>query len=285
VSSLPEYIFLERRRLQDCSTLLRITGLQSDGSSQTRRSHDFPKKLNFSTIVSRYNDILLMPPPAVPLSQQVSEHATGSLEHRLSELDTQRRPSTRSTGLTKRIASKNDNAEIQSSIVTSMSRHLQGMMHPEQITQGDTQAYGTLQQSAYEDSPTVTPTTTHASTRRMGRFSTIASNDTFPLLAETQQNISARKPYHKKAAKALAEKAGGSNDTGQMVLCQCGFGKEEGDMVRAPLFGITWVSYSDILTGTMLLLLNLAALALLRLHLRRRPTLARRTRLLLVLAR
>lgn len=176
-----------------------------------------------------------MPPPAVPISQQVSEHATGSLEHRVSELDTQRRPSTQSTGLPKRVTSKNDNAETQSSMVTSMSRHLQGMMHPEQITQGDTQAYDTLQQSAYEDSPTVTPTTTQASIRKTGRFSTIVSNDIFPLLVETQQNISARKPYHKKAAKALAEKAGGSNDTGQMVLCQCGFGKEEGDMVRASL--------------------------------------------------
>jgi hypothetical protein len=185
--------------------------------------------------VSRYNDVLLMPPPAVPLSQQFSEHATGSLERRISEIDTQRRPSTRSTGSTKWITSKSENAETQSSMVNNMSHDLQSMMHPEEITQGDTQAWGTLQQSAYEDSPTVTPTTTHASTRKTGRFSTITSNDTFPLMAETQRNISARKPYHKKAAKALAGKAGGSNDTGQMVLCQCGFGKEEGDMVRALL--------------------------------------------------
>jgi hypothetical protein len=176
-----------------------------------------------------------MPPPAVLLSQQSSEHATGSLEHRISEIDTQRRHSTRSTGSTKRITSKGDNAETQSSMVNSMSHDLQSMMHPEEITQGDTQAWGTLQQSAYEDSPTVTPTTTHASTRKTSLFSTIVSDDTFPLMPETQRNISARKPYHKKAAKALAEKAGGSNDTGQMVLCQCGFGKEEGDMVRASL--------------------------------------------------
>jgi hypothetical protein len=274
-----------RHRLQDCSTLLRITGLQSDGSSQTRRSHDFPKKLDFSSTISRYNDILLMPPPAVPLSQQLSEHATGSLEHRIPELDTQRRQSTRSTGLTRRMTSKNDNVETQSSIVTSMSRDLRSMMHPEEITQGDTQAYGTLQQSAYEDSPTVSPTTAYASTRRTERFSTIASKDTFPLLAETQRNIKARKPYHKKVAKALAEKAGGSNDTGQMVLCQCGFGKEEGDMVRALMFWISRVSCSDVSTGTMLLLLNLAAPALLRLHVLRGPTPSRRTCLLLVLAR
>jgi hypothetical protein len=284
VSCPSDYMF-GRHRLQDCSTLLRITGLQSDGSSQTRRSHDFPKKLDFSSTISRYNDILLMPPPAVPLSQQLSEHATGSLEHRIPELDTQRRQSTRSTGLTRRMTSKNDNVETQSSIVTSMSRDLRSMMHPEEITQGDTQAYGTLQQSAYEDSPTVSPTTAYASTRRTERFSTIVSNDTFPLLAETQRNIKARKPHHKKAAKALAEKAGGSNDTGQMVLCQCGFGKEEGDMVRALPSWISWVTHPDASTGTMLLLLNVATPALLRLHLRRRPTLARRTRLLLVLAR
>jgi hypothetical protein len=226
---------MKELRLQDCSTLLRITGLQPDGSSQARRSHDLPKQLNFSSTVSRYNDVLLMPPPAVPLSHQFFEHATGSLEGRSSELDTQRRPSTRSTASSNRIASKGGNAETQSSMVNSMSRDLQSMMHPEEITQGDTQAFGTLQQSAYEDSPTVSPTTAHASTRRTERFSTIVSKDTFPLLAETQQNISARKPYHKKAAKALAAKAGGTNDTGEMVLCQCGFGKEEGDMVRAPL--------------------------------------------------
>jgi hypothetical protein len=176
-----------------------------------------------------------MPPPAVPLSQQFSEHATGSLERRISEIDTQRRPSTRSTGSTKWITSKSENAETQSSMVNNISHDLQSMMHPEEITQGDTQAWGTLQQSVYEDSPTVTPTTTHASTRKTGRFSTITSNDTFPLMAETQRNISARKPYHKKAAKALAGKAGGSNDTGQMVLCQCGVGKDEGEMVRALL--------------------------------------------------
>ena len=231
---MSDYVYKDQG-LQSYSTLLRITGLQSDSSSQTRRSHDLPKKLNFSSTVSRYNDVLLMPPPAVPLSQQFSEHATGPLEHRISELDTKRRPSTRSTGSTTQIPSNGDNAETQSSMVNSMSRDLHDMMHPEEITQGDTQAFGTLQQSAYEDSPTVTPTTTHTSTRKTGRFSTTVSTDTFPLMAETQRKISARKPYHKKAAKALAEKAGGSNETGQMVLCQCGFGKEEGDMVRAPL--------------------------------------------------
>lgn len=180
-----------------------------------------------------------MPPPAVPLSQQSSGHAAGSLEHRITELDAQRRTSTRSTSLTKRIPSKNDHAETQSSMVNSMSRDLQSMMHPEEITQGDTQAWGTLQQSAYQDSPTVTPATTHASTRKTGRFSTTISNDTFPLTAEAQQSISARKAYHKKTANALAEEAGGSNDTGQMVLCQCGFGEEEGEMVRVPLIYIS----------------------------------------------
>jgi len=136
----------------------------------------------------------------------------------------------------KRIVPKSDNAEPQSSMVNSISHDLQGMMYPEEITQGDTQAWGgTFQQPAHEDSPTVTPTTTNASARKTGHFSTIVSNDTFPLSAETQQDITARKPYLKKAAKALAEKAGGSNETGQLVLCQCGFGKDEGDMVRAPL--------------------------------------------------
>ena len=258
--------------------------MQSDGSSQTRRSIDLPKKLNFSSTVSRYNDILLMPPPTVPLSQQFSEHATDSLEHRNSEYDTQRRPSTRSTGLTQRMDSKSNNAETQSSMVNSMSRDLQSMMHPEEITQGDTQAWGAFQQTAHEDSPTVTPTTTQASTRKMERISTTFSNDTFPLLAEAQRKISARKASHKKTAKALAEKAGGSNDTGQTVLCQCGFGEEEGDMVRVPLIGITWLPCSDISTGAMLLLLNVATLALLRLHMLPGPTLARRACVLLVLA-
>ena len=173
-----------------------------------------------------------MPPPAVPLSQRSLEHAVGFLDHRVFESGSERCPSTQGTDLMKRTTPKSNNAETQSSMVNSMSRDLHGMMHPEKITQGDTQAWGTFPQAAYEDSPTVTPTTPHASTRKTERFSTI--KDTFPLRPETKQDISARKPYLEKAAKALAEKAGGSNDTGQLVLCQCGFGKDEGDMVSDP---------------------------------------------------
>jgi len=186
----------------------------------------------------------------------------------------------------KRITSKSDYAETQSSMVNSMSHDLQSMMHPEEITQGDTQAWGgTFQRSAFEDSPTVTPTTTHVSTRKTKRFSTIVSNDTFPLTAETLRDISARKPYIKKAAKALADKAGGSNDTGQIVLCQCGFGKDEGDMVRAPLIGTSWLSYADFSLGTVRVLLNMAAPTLPWLYMLRGSSLARGARLLRVPAR
>lgn len=119
----------------------------------------------------------------------------------------------------------------RSSLVNSMNGDLKDMMQPEQITQGDTQTQVVIQRSAFEDAVTVTPTTLRAPSIQSSRLQTPVAMDTFPLLADTQHNIAARKPYLKRTATALAKKAGGRTESGQVVLCQCGFAKDEGDMV------------------------------------------------------
>lgn len=135
------------------------------------------------------------------------------------------------TGLAKRMALRSDNAESQSSLVRNMVGDLENMMQPEQITQGDTQTQSTYQRAGFEDAVTVTPTTMRATPSTGSRLRNHVSKDMFPLQSDTQQEIALRKPYLVKSAKALARKAGGRTATGQMVLCQCGFGENEGEMV------------------------------------------------------
>jgi hypothetical protein len=212
--------------LHTSSTLLKITGLQSAKSSRPGRTQEVPSNVKFSTNVSRYNDVLLMPPPPVPQHTAPSSRRVTYVQH-LEELE-------RRQSLAVKDADRQD-AERQSSLISSMNSDLEDMMQPEQITQGDTQTQGAFQHSAFEDAVTVTPTTFRGRSVQSSHLHTPITTDTFLLLAETQQTIAARKPYLLQSASALAKKAGGRTESGQMMLCQCGFGKDEGDTVWTSL--------------------------------------------------
>jgi hypothetical protein len=163
-----------------------------------------------------------MPPPPVPQhTTPRSRHAT--YLQNLGELEC-------GQSLAVKEADRH-NAERQSSLVSSMNSDLGDMMQPEQITQGDTQTQGVFQHSGFEDAVTVTPTTFRGRSIQSSHLHTPVTTDTFPLLADTQRTIAARKPYLQQSANALAKKAGGRTESGQMMLCQCGLGKDEGDMV------------------------------------------------------
>jgi hypothetical protein len=213
-----------------------------------------------------------MPPPPVPQHTAPSSRRATHVQH-LEELE-------RGQSFAVKDADRQD-AERQSSLISSMNSGLEDMMQPEQITQGDTQTQGAFQHSAFEDAVTVTPTTFRGRSVQSSHLHTPITTDTFLLLAETQQTIAARKPYLLQSASALAKKAGGRTESGQMMLCQCGFGKDEGDTVWTSLM-ISLTTRSNSSAGSMFVLLNLAASPLLRIYRCCRPTPSRRARLLLV---
>lgn len=181
-----------------------------------------PSNVKFSTNISRYNDVILMPPPPVPQGTAPSSRRATYLQD-LGDAES-------GQSLAVKEADRQD-AERQSSLVSSMNSDLGDMMQPEQITQGDTQTQAGFQHSVFEDAVTVTPTTYRGRSVQSSHLHTPITTDTFPLLANTQQSIAARKPYLLQSANALAKKAGGRTESGQMMLCQCGLGKDEGDTV------------------------------------------------------
>jgi hypothetical protein len=220
----------ENHSLHLSSTLLRITGLQNDSSTHPGQTQEVPSNIKFSSSVSRYNDVGLMPPPRVPCRRRtLSRGATSPRDSEEPE---------KHTSTTMEVPDSQD-ALGQSSLVNIMNGDLKNMMQPEEITQGDTQTQGAFLQFAFEDAETVTPTSYRASSCRSSHFQTPMKTDTFPLLAGTQHEIAKRKPYLVETASALARKAGGRTADGQMVLCQCAFGNEEGEMVQCS-YCTTW---------------------------------------------
>ncbi|GAB7327766.1 hypothetical protein MBLNU13_g11577t2 [Cladosporium sp. NU13] len=215
----------------DChDTTLRITGLQNDKTSYTGQTQDVPSNIEFSSNVSRYHDVRLVAPP--PVIQPVDKPTRGSTFLSNSE----------SLGQNETAAMrKSDTHDVgrQSSLISSMNGDLEDMMHPERITQGDTQTQGAFRHSVFEDAVTVTPSSLRAPSVQSTILQTPPTTDTFPLLSDTQHHIASRKPYLKRTANALASEAGGRTASGQMVLCQCGCQKDEGGMVQCS-YCSTW---------------------------------------------
>jgi hypothetical protein len=179
--------------------------------------------MEFSFSVSRYHDILLVAPP--PAKQQGSTPTIGSTF--LSNSEGRGRDHAAAVQ-----SFETQDVGRQPSLINNMNGDLDGMMHPEQITQGDTQTQGTSRRPVFEDATTVTPSSLRAPSVQSSHPQTPPTTDTFPLLSDTQHHIVARKPYLKRTANALAGEAGGRTASGQLVLCQCGCQKEEGGMVR-----------------------------------------------------
>lgn len=117
-----------------------------------------------------------------------------------------------------------------------MNSELGRMMQPEQITQGDTQTQGNFfaPTPTFEDEDlvTATPTTVHTSPARAAKKATNTNEGAFSLRPSKRKDLMQRKKHLTKTAQDIAEKAGTLTQTGQYILCQCGFGGEEGDMVQ-----------------------------------------------------
>jgi hypothetical protein len=212
----------ESNNLQTPSTTIRITALQNDGTSQTGQTQHVPSNIDFSSGVSRYHDVQLMPPPSTTRQPDApGRGATDAAVLQHNSFAAAKKPDTR-------------HVERRSSLINSMNGDLRDMMLPEQITQGDTQTQGVFQRSIFEDAVTVTPSSLHTPSRQSSHPQTPTTTDIFPLRSDTQHQVASRKPYLTKTANALASKAGGRTESGQFVLCQCGCQKEEGDMVESP---------------------------------------------------
>ena len=210
---------------QFSSTALRITGLQNDKTSHTGQIQDIPSNIEFSSSISRYHDVQLVAPP--PVTQQVGISSQDSTFLSKPERRGRDQPAPMRRSDTQGVGRR-------SSLISSMNGDLEDMMHPEQITQGDTQTQGVFRRSVFEDAVTVTPSSLRAPSVQSTLLQTPPTTDTFPLLSDTQHHIAARKPYLKRTANALASEAGGRTASGQLVLCQCGCQKDEGGMVLSP---------------------------------------------------
>lgn len=205
--------------------------MQNGKTSHTGQTQDVPSNLEFSSKVSRYHDVLLV--AAAPAERQASKLARGSTFLGNPE----------GLGRDQHAAVQgSDTQDIgrRSSLVSSMNGDLEDMMHPEQITQGDTQTQGAFRRSVFEDAVTVTPSSLRAPSVQSSHLQTPHATDTFPLLSDTQHHIASRKPYLKRTANALASEAGGRTASGQLILCQCGCQKDEGGMVWPPSIHLPW---------------------------------------------
>lgn len=104
-----------------------------------------------------------------------------------------------------------------------MQTALQGMMHTEQVTQGDTQTQGCHHPPGRSQSSTSTaklciaqPDTEHINAR---------------LSSTKALQLSQDKQRLKKLARETAKRKGRRRKSGHLVRCQCGCELEEGDMV------------------------------------------------------
>ena len=181
-----------------------------------------PGTLEFISKTSRYAGIDWSE-PAKDITSRVTSLASERGVILPTPLDKNSTPN-RATGIL------NDVALTQSSQVPEMTDALRGMMHPERNTQGDTQSqYPVLMPPP--GSVTATPTTRYGSPSKMTDFGTPANREGFSLLAHTQQNIEKRAKILKKDVQELAQEVGSRTQSGQIILCQCGHAKLEGDMV------------------------------------------------------
>lgn len=204
------------------STALKITGLQNNKALHTGQTQDVPSNFEFSCSVSRYNDILQVALPSA--TQQLSTSDRGSTFLSKTHGLGRDQPAASQGSQTKEVGRR-------SSLISSMNGDLEDMMHPERITQGDTQTQGPFRRSVFEDAVTVTPSSLRAPSVQSSRLQTPPTTDTFPLLSDKQHHIAARRSYLRRTANALASEAGGRTASGQLVLCQCGCQKDEGGMV------------------------------------------------------
>lgn len=137
------------------------------------------------------------------------------------------------------VASQPDNSlNTQSSNIFDMKDTLRGMMQPEHITQGDTQT-----QSLLHPPPPRSESTESISHHTFSPSKLSIAEPTVrdkPALSQTKATeLSRDKQRLHQYAHELAKRAGRNMKKGHVTLCQCGYEKEEGDMVECTYCG-TW---------------------------------------------
>lgn len=212
--------------------------------------HQLPTTLKFALSTSRFEDVPAMAPPDTlnrPGPQESSNKARESQVSMSGSQQTEQIRSSPANGMGRTLPELTgffeNNEGTQSTITKRMNSDLERMMQPEQITQGDTQTQGNLFRSTStigdEDAVTATPTTIHEPP--VGATETRLQNNqgAFSLKASKIQDILRRKESLKSTTMDIVEGAGAVLETGQIILCQCGFRGEEGDMVQCSVCD-TW---------------------------------------------
>ena len=115
-----------------------------------------------------------------------------------------------------------ESLNTQSSNVPNMQRTIRGMMQFEHMTQGDTQPQMFLHPPQSEGT---------ASTTSSARGVPSAPAPKATLSQTMIQNLDKSKGMLRKPASRLANSEGSKKQKTSLILCQCGFAEEEGDMV------------------------------------------------------
>lgn len=155
-------------------------------------------------------------------------------------------------GIVETFASQLDNSlNTQSSNVPMMRAALQNMMHAEHLTQGDTQTQSLLHPRLQAPSET-TASPSRADELTPDAQCALSSTGLAKAALSPTKATELQKERHSLQQKALKAVRKGSKKAkkSEVILCQCGYGKEEGEMVNCA-FCNTWqhlhcYGYTDI---------------------------------------
>lgn len=169
---------------------------------------------------------------------------------------------------TRVLASQQDDSfNTQSSNIPEMKRTLQGMMLPEHFTQGDTQTQSLAYASAARSESTESPARSEISPWKPAATD-IPRVISKPMLSQSvASKLEAEKTNLRQNALKLAKPGSvKSKKNADLVLCQCGYSEEEGDMVCSCFVPSSRVTADISLLGQLHVLRFVAAPSLLRLH-------------------
>lgn len=225
---------------------LQISGDHDDDGGETGKTRSFPTKLTFLHGASRDSDIEVTDSvKEIPMASQSTSMGRRNLAADVNAAEDQSNKPTAendflsavSAGLRTSSAPANDQGtypESQPSLIPQMQHALRGMMLPEEISQGDTQAFGHASASLGAGN---TFETRRASSRSGG--ASPQPEDTYRLTTNRARAIKSKQRSLRDTARRLAVEVGSRTKSGNIILCQCGHAKEEGDMVQCTICD-TW---------------------------------------------
>ncbi|KAK4554686.1 hypothetical protein LTR86_008188 [Recurvomyces mirabilis] len=142
-----------------------------------------------------------------------------------------------------------ENVESQSSNIAGMQRAFCGMMHPENISQGETQTLSQMTQPLVQKDRNTSFGHTASSPSKVA-LPSIAKRDALIVSPSKASNLKRDQRQLKNTAIEMIKHSGRHNLKGDLVLCQCGHDKEEDGMVQCtycktwqhlPCYGYTGV--------------------------------------------